>query len=292
MKPAPFDYVTPATLEEAIGYLANDDVEAHVLAGGQSLVAAMNMRMSRPELLVDLSKIDGLDFVRDEGASLHLGAMTTKREIELSPVVAHAQPLLQAANMFVAHPQIRNRGTVGGSIAHADPAAEYPAVALLLGAEFTAQGPNGLRSIPVDDFFITYFTTALEEGEVLTAMKLPAMAAGTGWSFQEIARRHGDFAMAGIGVTLELDSAGHCQNTRVVPFALGPTPVCATAVENAINGEAPSEALFERACQMMADGIEDPTSDVHASVEYRRHLSKVLGVRALEEAVDRARAAN
>jgi len=292
MKPAPFDYVIPATLEEAIGYLANDDVEAHVLAGGQSLVPAMNMRLSRPELLVDLAKVDDLDFIRDESGSLHLGAMTTKRTVELSPVVAHAQPLLHVANMLVAHPQIRNRGTVGGSIAHADPAAEYPAVALLLGAEFDAQGPNGKRTIPVDDFFITYFTTALDEGEILTSMKLPAMAAGTGWSFKEIARRHGDFAMAGLGVTLELDSAGHCQNTRIVPFALGPTPVRATAVEEAINGEAPSAELFERACQKMADGIEDPTSDVHASVEHRRHLSSVLGARALDEAVDRARAAN
>ncbi|MDP6978183.1 MAG: xanthine dehydrogenase family protein subunit M [Myxococcota bacterium] len=292
MKPAPFDYVIPATLEEAIGYLANDDVEAHVLAGGQSLVPAMNMRMSRPELLVDLAKVDDLDFIRDESGSLQLGAMTTKRDVEMSPVVAHAQPLLHAANMWVAHPQIRNRSTVGGSIAHADPAAEYPAVALLLGAEFEAQGPNGKRTIPVDDFFVTYFTTALEEGEVLTKVMLPAMAAGTGWSFQEIARRHGDFAMAGVGVTLQLDSAGHCQNTRVVPFALGPTPVRATAVEEAINGETPSADLFEHACQKMADGIEDPTSDVHASVEYRRHLSSVLGARALEEAVDRARAAN
>ncbi len=292
MKPAPFDYVVPSTIDEAINLLADDDVEAHVLAGGQSLVPAMNMRMSRPELLVDLAKVEDLDFIRDEGGALHLGAMTTKRTVEFSPVVAHAQPLLHAANMLVAHPQIRNRGTVGGSIAHADPAAEYPAVALVLGAEFEAQGPNGKRTIGVDDFFITYFTTALEEGEILTSMRLPAMKPGTGWSFQEIARRHGDFAMAGVGVTVELDSAGHCQNTRVVPFALGPTPVRATAVEEAINGETPSAALFESACQKMADGIEDPTSDVHASVGYRRHLSAVIGARALEEAVARARAAN
>ena len=239
-----------------------------------------------------MKALDELDFIRDEAGALHLGAMTTKRAVEHSPVVAHAQPLLHAATMMVAHPQIRNRSTVGGSIAHADPAAEYPAVALVLGAELEARGPNGTRTISADDFFLTYFTTALEEGEILTAMRLPAMAAGTGWSFQEIARRHGDFAMAGVGVTLELDDAGHCRNTRVVPFALGPNPVRATAVEDAVNGEPPSAELFERACQKMAEGIEDPTSDVHASVEYRRHLSAVLGARALGDAVERARAAN
>ncbi|MCP5044437.1 MAG: xanthine dehydrogenase family protein subunit M [bacterium] len=292
MKPAPFDYVIPSTIEEAIGYLADDDVEAHVLAGGQSLVAAMNMRMSRPELLIDLAKLDDLDSLREEDGALALGAMTTKRTVEFSPVALATQPLLHAATMVLAHPQIRNRGTVGGSIAHADPAAEYPAIALLRDAEFTAQGPNGKRTIAARDFFITYFTTALEEAEILTEVRIPAMAPGTGWSFQEFARRHGDFAMAGVGVTLELDASGHCQNTQVVPFALGPTPVHATGVEEAINGERPSPELFASACKKMADGIEDPTSDVHASVEYRRDLAAVLGARALTEAVERINAAS
>lgn len=292
MKPAPFDYVIPQSLDEAVSLLANDDVEAHVIAGGQSLVPAMNMRMSRPELLVDLARLEDLSYLRDEGGALAVGAMTTKRQVEDSPLARSAQPLFHAATTWIAHPQIRNRGTVGGSIAHADPAAEYPAVALLLGAELEAHGPNGSRTIAASDFFISYFTTALEEGEILTGLKIPAMAAGTGWAFQEIARRHGDYAMAGVGVTLQLDASGHCQNTRIVPFALGPNPVRATAVEEAINGEAPSAALFERACQKMADGIEDPTSDIHASVEYRQHLSAVLGARALEEAVERARAAH
>jgi len=288
MKPAPFDYVIPGTIEEAIGYLADDDVEAHVLAGGQSLVAAMNMRMSRPELLVDLGKLDGLDYVREENGQLALGAMTTKRTVEFSPVALNTQPLLHAATLVVAHPQIRNRGTVGGSMAHADPAAEYPAVALLLDAQLEAQGPNGKRSIAASDFFITYFTTALEDGEILTELRIPAMAPGTGWSFKEFARRHGDFAMAGVGVTLNLDASGHCENTKVVPFALGPTPVRATGVEDAINGETPSAKLFAAACKKMADGIEDPTSDVHAGIEYRRDLASVLGARAISEAVERA----
>lgn len=290
MKPAPFDYVIPGTIEEALGYLGDADVESHVLAGGQSLVAAMNMRMARPELLVDLGKLDELDYVREEDGALVLGAMATKRTVETSPVVQSIQPLLHAATMLIAHPQIRNRGTVGGSIAHADPAAEYPAAAVVLGAQLEAQGRSGKRTIDASDFFHTYLTTALEEGEILTAVRIPAMAPGTGWSFKEFARRHGDFAMAGIGVTLNLDASGHCENTRVVPFALGPTPVRATGVEEAINGEKPSPELFTSACKKMADGIEDPTSDIHASVEYRRDLSSVLGARALGEATQRASA--
>jgi len=288
MKPAPFDYVVPGTIEEAVGYLADEDIESHVLAGGQSLVAAMNMRMARPELLVDLCKIDDLDFIREENGSLEIGAMTTKRSVEFSPVVESTQPLMHAATMLIAHPQIRNRGTVGGSIAHADPAAEYPAVALLLDAEIKTHGTGGERTIPASDFFITYFTTALEEGEVLTGIRVPPMRQGTGWSFKEFARRHGDFAMAGVGATLNLDSAGHCENARVVAFALGATPIRATAVEDAINGEKPSDSLFASACKKVTDGLEDPTSDVHASVEYRRDLATVLSARALAEAVERA----
>ena len=287
MKPAPFDYVIPGTLDEAIGYLADEDVESHVLAGGQSLIAAMNMRMARPELLVDLGKLDELAFIREENGALHIGAMTTKRTIEFSPVVENTQPLMHAATLMIAHPQIRNRGTVGGSIAHADPAAEYPAVALLLDAEITAVGSGGKRTIAASDFFITYFTTALQEGEILTELRIPAMAPNTGWSFKEFARRHGDFAMAGVGVTLNLDAGGHCENTKVVGFALGATPIRCQAVEAAVNGERPNPELFAAACAKMLDGVEDPTSDVHASVEYRRDLASTLAERAFAEAVGR-----
>ena len=288
MKPAPFDYVIPDSIEQAIALLANEDVEAHALAGGQSLVAAMNMRLSRPELLVDLGKLDDLDFIRQEEGALTIGAMTTKRTVEFSPLVASIHPLVHAATMLIAHPQIRNRGTVGGSLAHADPSAEYPAVALLLGATIKAVGPDGERTIPASDFFVTYFTTALEENELLSEVQIPAMSANTGWSFAEIARRHGDFAMAGMGVTLELDSAGHCQNTKIVAFALADTPMRATKVEEAINGQKPSSELFASACRQIADGIDDPISDVHASVEYRKSLAGTLAERSLAEAVERA----
>jgi CO/xanthine dehydrogenase FAD-binding subunit len=290
MKPAPFDYVVPATLEEAVGYLSDEDIESHVLAGGQSLVPAMNMRMARPELLVDLAKLNELDFIREDNGSLVVGAMTTKRSMEFSPIVASSQPLVHAATLMIAHPQIRNRGTVGGSIAHADPAAEYPAVAMLLDAEIKAQGPGGERTISSSDFFISYFTTDLEEGEILTEVRFPPVTPNTGWSFKEFSRRHGDFALAGVGVTLNLDASGHCENTRVVAFALGATPIRARALEEAINGETPSETLFAAASKTIAEDLEDPTSDIHASVEYRRELASVLGARALGEAVERTRA--
>ena len=290
MKPAPFDYVIPGTLDEAVGYLSDEDIESHVLAGGQSLVPAMNMRMARPELLVDLGKLDALDFIREDNGSLVVGAMTTKRSMEYSPIVASSQPLVHAATLMIAHPQIRNRGTVGGSIAHADPAAEYPAVAMLLDAEIKAQGPGGERTISSSDFFISYFTTDLEEGEILTEVRFPPVTPNTGWSFKEFSRRHGDFALAGVGVTLNLDASGHCENTRVVAFALGATPIRARALEEAINGETPSETLFAAASKTIAEDLEDPTSDIHASVEYRRELASVLGARALGEAVERTRA--
>jgi len=291
LKPARFEYAAPETLSEAVSLLQqHEDDDVKILAGGQSLVPLLNMRMARPGLLVDLNRIAELQYIREEGDWLAIGAMTRKRAVEESDLVRLRQPALLAATQLVGHPQIRNRGTVGGSMAHADPAAEYPALALVLGAQIEAQGPNGKRTIDASDFFITYLTTALEEGEILTELRIPAMAPGTGWSFQEFARRHGDFAMAGVGVTLELDASGRCANTKIVPFALGPTPFRATAVEEAINGEEPSPDLFASACKKIAGGIEDPTSDVHASVEYRRDLATVLGARALAEAVERASA--
>lgn len=288
MKPAPFDYVVPGSVEEAVGFLADEDIESHVLAGGQSLIPAMNMRMARPELLVDIGRIEALNFVREDGDTLVLGTMTTKREVEFSDLIQTSQPVLHAGTMLVAHPQIRNRSTVGGSIAHADSAAEYPALALLLEMDMVAVGTGGERTIPASDFFHGYFTTALEEGELLKEIRVPKLPRGRGWGFREVARRHGDFAMAGVGVTLDLDSAGHCTNTRIVAFALGDTPVRATKVEDAINGEKPSDALFASAAKEIADGVETPMSDVHASVEYRRELASVLAERCLAEAVERA----
>ena len=289
MKPAPFDYVIPSSVDEAVTLLSDEDVESQVLAGGQSLMPLLNMRMARPELIVDLGKLEALDFIREtEDGGLAVGAMTTKRSVEFSPVAEKNQPLMHAATRLIAHPQIRNRGTMGGSLAQADPAAEYPAVALILDAQIHARGPDGERTIPASEFFFTYLTTALQENELLTEMRVPAFPEARGWAFNEIARRHGDFAMAGSAVTLDLDASGHCANTRVVVFALGDTPLRAARVEEAINGEKPSQALFDSAVGMVTDGIEEPLSDVHATAEYRAELARVLTRRALVEAVGRA----
>lgn len=289
MKPPPFEYAAPGTVAEAVSLLQErEEGEAKVLAGGQSLVPLLNMRLARPELLVDLARLTELDYIRQTDVGLAIGAMTSKRSVERSAVAKSRQPLLHAATLFVGHPQIRNRGTVGGSMAQADPAAEYPAVALLLDAEMRVTGPGGDRSIRADEFFVSYLTTALEPTEVLTEVRLPALAAGTGWSFKEVTRRHGDFALAGAAVTVSLDGAGRCSETKVVLFGLGATPLRALVAEEIVSGEQPEDRLFDHAGQKASEALEEPLSDIHAPEEYRRHLARVLTQRALAEAAARA----
>ena len=292
MKPAPFEYAAPSSLDEAISLLQqHGDEDVKLLAGGQSLVPLLSMRMARPELLIDLNPIDELQYIREENGGLAIGAMTRKRAVEESELVRRLQPVLLAATQLVAHPQIRNRGTVGGSMAHADPAAEYPALAIVLGVELRTAGPDGERRIAAEDFFQSYLTTALEPVEVLTEVRVPILAPGTGWSFVEVARRHGDFAMTGAAVTLRLDgrgSRGSISEARIVLFGVGPTAVRVREVEQLVMGEQPSDRLFQEAGRAAGEGLEDPLSDVHASAEYRRHLARVLTARALGEAVERA----
>jgi carbon-monoxide dehydrogenase medium subunit len=288
MKPACFDYVAPATLSEAVSLLEKHEGEAKVLAGGQSLMPLLTMRLARPSVLIDLNKITELDYIRESNGSLAIGAMTRKRAVEQSALVKSRQPMLHAATRLVAHTQIRNRGTVGGSLAHADPAAEYPAVAYALDAELCSIGPSGSRTIPAAEFFVTYLTTVLEPCELLSEVRFPVLAERTGWSFDEIARRRGDFAMAGVATTVTLESDGHCSAARVVVFGVAPTPFRARQTEEALIGERPDEALLERAAEQATDEIEEPLSDIHASAPYRRSLAQVLTRRGLAEAVARA----
>lgn len=288
MKPAPFEYFDPRTVEEAVSLLREHGDEAKILAGGQSLMPLLNMRMARPEAVIDLSRVEGLDYIRESGGAIAVGTMTSKRAVERSELVANRQPLLHAATRWIAHPQIRNRGTVGGSMAHADPAAEYPAVALVLGAEMRAVGPDGERTIEANDFFVSYLTTALGPAEVLTEVRFPMLAEGSGWGFQEMARRHGDFALTGAAVTLSVDGASRCTAARIVLFAVGPTPVRADGAEQMLVGEALAEPLFESAARQASADLDEPLSDVHASAEFRRHLAEVLTRRALSDALARA----
>lgn len=291
MKPASFEYFDPRTVAEAVELLQkNEDADAKILAGGQSLMPLLNMRMARPSVLIDLSRIAELNYIREENGGFAIGAMTTKRAVEDHAGIKQAQPLFHAATILIGHPQIRNRGTVGGSIAQADPAAEYPAAAVAIGATMKIAGASGTRTVAADDFFVTYLTTAIEPTEILTELFVPKLPTGSGWSFLEVARRHGDFAMTGVAVTLQL-RGGQCADSRVVLFGVGPTPLRARAVEDAIRGEAPSEKLFEQVAVKAIEGVDEPMSDVHASAEYRKHLAQVLTRRGLAEAAARAKSA-
>ncbi len=199
MKPAPFSYRKPTTISEASALLAEYGEDAKVIAGGQSLVPLMNFRLARPQYLVDINGLTSLDYIRDEGAWLSIGALTRERTIERSPLVASQLPLLAAASRWIGHPAIRSRGTIGGSIAHNDPSAEYPLIATLLDAVVVAHGPRGERRVPVRELFVTYLTTSLEPDEIIAEVRFPKPPPGAGWSFQEMARRRGDFAIVAAG---------------------------------------------------------------------------------------------
>ena len=291
MKPPVFDYATPATLAEATDLLVRYEGEAKVLSGGQSLVPLLNMRLARPAVLVDLARIAGLDWLRADGDGIAIGGMTRQRTVELSAEVRAKHPLLHAGMELIAHPQNRNQGTIGGSLAHADPAAELPALALALDARFEATGPQGARSITAADFFLTYLTTSLEPTEILTSVRFPMLPPRTGWAIQEVARRHGDFALAGVIAIVGLAPGGNIATARLVLFGVGATPLRAAGAEAMLVGQAGDAALFARAGSAAAADLEEPLSDVHATADYRRDLARVLTARALAEATARARAA-
>jgi carbon-monoxide dehydrogenase medium subunit len=288
MKPARFEYFAPETVAEAVSTLARFDGEGKVLAGGQSLVPLLNMRLARPQALVDLNRVAGLDGIGEEDGRLVIGAMARQRDVERSELVTRVQPMLSEAVRLIAHPQIRNRGTIGGSLAHADPAAELPATALALDAEFQVAGPQGERTIPAREFFLSFLTTALEAEEVLTAIRFPRRRPGEGWSVQEVARRHGDFALAGAAVTMAVEGR-QCKGARIALFGVGATPVRAAGAESVLQGEETTESALDAAAAKAGEEIDGPLDDIHASSEFRRHLTKTMTRRALAQAVDRAR---
>lgn len=289
MKPPPFEYRRPGTLEEALEVLAREGPEAKVLAGGQSLVPAMNFRLAAPAVLVDLNRIEALDFVTERDGGVAIGAMTRQRAAERSPVVADRTPLLAEALPHVAHPQIRNRGTIGGSLAHADPSAELPAVALALSARLRAvraADPEG-RWIEADDFYPGLFATALEPDEILVEVEVPGTPPRTGVAFEEFARRHGDYALAGVAAVVTLGEDGRCARARIALLSVADRPVRASAAEATLAGEEPAGEVL-RAAAAAGGGEIDPPGDIHAPAAYRRHLVEVLVRRALERAARRA----
>jgi carbon-monoxide dehydrogenase medium subunit len=290
VKPPEFDYHRPADLAEALALLSGLGGEAKVLAGGQSLVPMMNFRLARPMALVDLNGVGELVGIRRENDTLVVGAMTRQWDVERDPAVARHCPVLSEALHFVGHTAIRVRGTVGGSLAHADPAAELPVTALALGAEMVVASAGSVprRTVAADDFFVHYFTTALAEDEVLIESRWPVLGPGRGGAFEEFALRHGDFALAAVAAAVTVEG-GVCQEARVAVAGVAPTPVRVPEAEAVIVGSEPELAVIVAAAQVAAAGV-DPAGDVTAPAGYRRHLVRHLTERALVRALAQATA--
>jgi len=292
MKPAPFKYCAPTTVEEALAHLAEHGYDAKPLAGGQSLVPMMNFRLSEPAVLVDLNDVSELSYIRPDNGSggLCLGAMTRQVQVEHNALVAERAPLLHGAMPSIGFRQTRNRGTIGGSLAHADPAAELSAVTVALGARFRVRGQAGERWVPATEFFLGPFFTALDVGELLVEIELPPKPPRSGWYFKEITRRHHDFAMAGVAVLVTLDAdMKRCEQAKVVLFSVGDGPVEARQAVAVLEGQVPTPEVIQAAAETAASDDIDPGGDIHASAEYRRRLAKALTGQGLTHAFDRAR---
>jgi carbon-monoxide dehydrogenase medium subunit len=287
LKPAPFQYHAPTSVEEAVDHLSELGDEAKVLAGGQSLIALLSLRLTRFEHLIDLRRISDLTGVETADGTVRVKAMTRQVQVERDPVIARLVPLLTAATPLIGHFQIRNQGTLGGSVAHADPASEYPAVALTLDATIVLTGPKGERRVPAAEFFLSTWVTTIEPDEVLSAVDFASWGAGSGFGVEEIARRHGDFAIAGAtcGVRVVDDKI---ERAAIALFGMGSTPLRAPAAEAALIGTQ-VDAIDMEALGRLAVGDLDPPEDLHASSGYRRHVGAALVGRALFKAVQEAR---
>lgn len=282
MIPAAFDYTAPTSLDEAVALLQQHGEEAKLLAGGHSLLPLMKLRLAAPGILVDLARIPGLRYIRDGGDHVGIGAMTTYVELEDSALVRRHSPLLVQAARLVGDAQVRNRGTLGGSAAHADPAGDMPTVLTALGATIVARGPSGTRSIAADDFFQDIFTSTLEPEEIVTEIRIPA-GGDAAQNYQKFRRRIIDWAIVGAAVSVER-SNGSIASASVVLTNVGPKPMRATAVEQALAGQSASADSVRQACELADQGL-DPSGELYASPEYKKHLARVMTRRALMEAL-------
>jgi carbon-monoxide dehydrogenase medium subunit len=286
MKPAAFDYVIADSIDMAVASLAEGGGDAKIIAGGQSLVPMLNFRLLRPSVLIDINRIGDLAFIEEAGKKIRVGALTRHYQLETSPVIARHLPVLASAMTHVAHLAIRNRGTIGGSLSHADPAAELPMMALLLDAELHIASASGKRTIAARDFFVGALTVDLARDDIVTEIVLPKLPPKTGWGFEEVARRSGDFALAAAAATLTL-SAGVISQARIALTGVGTTPVRAAEAEALLVGQALEPGLIDRIIDAVRAAIE-PDTDLHASSDYRRHLGGVLAGRAVSAAWRRA----
>ncbi|HEY6308323.1 MAG TPA: xanthine dehydrogenase family protein subunit M [Candidatus Angelobacter sp.] len=287
MIPPSFEYLRPKTIPEALAFLEQYGDDAKVLSGGQSLIPMMKLRLARPAYIVDLNRIAGLSYIKEEGGFLKIGGLTREAELESSALIRSKYPLLMDTAGVIADPQVRNLATVGGNLAHGDPANDHPATMIALGAQVVATGGKGERVIPVESFFVSLFTTALEQGEILTEIRIPVPPAKSGGAYVKVERKVGDFATAAVAVQLTLDDKGAVQKAGIGLTNVGPTPLKAKKAEDFLRGKKPDAAAIAQAAQLAADDAQ-PSSDLRGPAEYKKGLVKELAKRAISRAIERA----
>ena len=287
MIPPSFEYLRPKTIPEAVAMLQQHGVEAKILSGGQSLIPMMKLRLARPGFPIDINRIAGLSYVKEEGGYLKIGGLTREAELEVSPLVRTKYPILLDTTHVIADPQVRNMATVGGNLAHGDPANDHPATMMALGAQVVATGPKGERVISIESFFLSLFSTALQQQEILTEIRIPEPPARSGGAYFKLERKVGDFATAAVAVQLTLDEKGTCQKVGIGLTNVGPTPMKARKAEEFLRGKKLDEATTNQAAQLAADESA-PSADLRGPVEYKKALVKELAKRALSRAVERA----
>ena len=287
MIPPPFEYLRPSTIPEAIRLLQQHGDEAKILSGGQSLIPMMKLRIARPAYLVDINRIAGLSYVKEEAGFLKIGGLTREAELEASPLVHSKYPILLDTAHVIADPQVRNLATVAGNLAHGDPANDHPATMLALGAQIVATGTRGERVIPIEEFFVTLFSTALQQGEILTEIRIPVPPAHGGGAYFKLERKVGDFATAAVAAQVTLDASGVVQRAGIGLTNVGPIPIKAKTAEDFLRGRKLDGAAIAKAAQLAADASQ-PSSDLRGPAEYKKGLVKELAKRALSRAAERA----
>jgi carbon-monoxide dehydrogenase medium subunit len=287
MIPPAFEYLRPSTIPEAIGFLQQFGDDAKILSGGQSLIPMMKFRLARPAYLIDINRIAGLSYIREEGGYLKIGALTREAELEHSPLIQSRFPIIHDTTRVVADPQVRNVATLAGNLAHGDPANDHPATMLSVGAKIAATGPNAERVIPIEEFFITLFTTALNPDEIVTEIRIPLPPPRSGGAYFKLERKVGDFATAAVAAQLTLDASGVCQQAGIGLTNVGPTPLKARTAEEFLRGKKLDDANIRQAAQLASEEAQ-PSADLRGPVEYKHGLVKELAIRALSRAAERA----
>jgi carbon-monoxide dehydrogenase medium subunit len=287
MIPPAFEYLRPNTIPEAIALLQRHGEDAKILSGGQSLIPMMKLRIARPGYLIDINRISGLSYIKEEGGFLKIGGLTREAELESSPVIRAKYPILLDTAHVIADPQVRNLATVAGNLAHGDPANDHPATMLALGAQVVATGAHGERIIPIEEFFLSLFSTALQPGEILTEIRIPVPPARSGGAYFKLERKVGDFATAAVAAQVTADANGAAQNVGIALTNVGPTPIKAKKAEDFLRSKKLDEANMRQAAQLAADDAQ-PSSDLRGPAEYKKGLVKELAKRALSRAAERA----